>query len=240
MTDPSVGNLAVSNALMAFKADFLGDEDSQIDALIGAGSPGDRAASVDTGTPGGGFIVPSDSFTPSSAGAPGASSTIRRDSDAKVGRANPVVPLYWEGDCYAVIQMVSEQGSSSGGDGFENFLLQAVRRNHEERAQIFETFRLPIIYFTDEAPIVYTFSGSVPSGRTSDGLIWANEFQTFYQNSFRGTVAVQNQQVALIAYNTIVTLGYAMNLRMGDTSDDPALMTFSFDFFVLDSRIVGS
>lgn len=183
-----------------------------------------------------GLNPPADSFTPSDAGASGAGTQVPRDQEAKKDRCVGVVPLFTEGDAYAVIQLVPDQGGGGQGAIFEDFVLTSVQKESSERYHIYETFKLPILYTMDKAPELYVFAGYVYTGRTPDGKVWQSELYNFYEQKMRATKLAEASLKAFISYNNVIVGGYVLNLRLPEDGQDPLHAQFSFGMFVTDIK----
>ena len=201
--------------------------------------PSSRETSIDTGEVASPLIPRAEGFTPSGAGAAGALVQVQRSLEAKKNRVVGVMPLFSEGECYAVIQLVPDQGAGGSGVSFEDFLLTSVVEQKEERSQVFETFRLPIIYFMDASPSIYAFSGFLFAGRTPDGKVWVDQFLSFYETKLRGTKCVENQVRAAVSYENTIVSGYVLSTRLSREAEQPMHSPFSFNLYVTSVKYLG-
>jgi hypothetical protein len=111
------------------------------------------------------------------------------------------------------------------------FILQSINRPKMEKFQIVETFGDAHFFFFDERTKVYTFTGVMldafysPKGNYlkepfSRKYQWAQGFQDFYDNYFRGTQLSRNNQIAAIYVNEMIIKGYPIQLAISKESSN--------------------
>lgn len=171
---------------------------------------------------------------------------FKRDAQAKGRRVIEVVP---KGDVYALLYLMPDQGASTEGKDFfatDKFLLTSVVMQQSERYQIVETFRRHLIYFMDEAPRVYQYSGVLynavhvsPGEGIGSDTNWRDRFLRNYEERLRGTKCVQNRVRVFIDYDELLVVGYMLNSMISQVSDNPNAVNFSFTLFVTSIRVRG-
>jgi hypothetical protein len=197
-----------------------------------------------SGTTPPGLNGPSDSFVPAVAGAAGHADNPVRDQEKKKSRYEGMQPLFFtDGDCYAVIQSVPDVGQTGTVQSFEDFILTSVQSPMRDRMHPYRNFDEPIFYFSGKDVEIFSFSGYVMSGRTTEaggGGVPLDNFTQYYRVRLRGTVSVENKEQTFISYNGWIITGYIFDFQPSESSDSPALATFSFQMAVTGVRILNA
>jgi hypothetical protein len=166
-----------------------------------------------------------------------------RDAAKRYERLSPVVPIFDSGETYAVLQIVPDPATGAGNTSeaysFDNFLLQSAREESNERLQIFETFKSPIIYFSGSQPVTYSYSGMIPTGLDGDGTVGSDQFMSLYASSLRGTKCAENGTVVSISYDTVLVTGFMIRASMHRVADNPSFAQFDFTLLMTDVRYLS-
>jgi hypothetical protein len=236
-------NFALDRAAMgmvqSLKDSGLDQQFDQVYANTGNGSTPDGGLRQDVGGLGSfppGISVPADDFTPSAAGATGQGTQVPRDQEAKKDLVTGMVPLYAEGDNYCVIQLVPDDGGGGQGETFEDFILTSVTQVKAERYQIYETFKLPILYVMDKAPEIYPFQGYFFTGRDRSGSVWHDKFMVYYETKLRATQLADQSLKAFFSYQGRLVVGYVLSIQVPESSDSPVHCPFTFNVYVTDTK----
>lgn len=125
------------------------------------------------------------------------------------------------------------------------FLLQNVQEVSQESFQLFTTFDTHIPFFYNQKPNIYSYSGElldvfvlspVPedvAAMHGEDQQWKLEMEHDYFNRYRGTSAIENNEIIYITYAGVVRSGYMINYSRGVNANRMSTATFRFDFLVL-------
>lgn len=181
----------------------------------------------------------SDDFTPSTAGSSGKGSLVPRNLEAKKDKVDGLRPLYTEGDCYCVIQLVPDSGSGGEGETFEDFILTSVSHQKTERYQIYDTFKTPILYVMDKAPEIYPFTGYFFTGRDRNGVVWMDQFLNYYETQLRATKCAETELKVFFHFSGRIVVGYVLSLAVTEAAEYPLYAQFTFNVYVTDTKYLN-
>jgi len=155
----------------------------------------------------------------------------------------PVRGLQVKADTYAMIQVISSDGTSkflidSGGPiedkgigrtvRFSNFLLQSVQEARQEKMQIVETFGEPYIFFYGEHPRIIQMSGILLN---SEDFNWKAEWWANYEEFLRGTKCVDTKTRVIMSWDDVVVTGYM--IQCSSVDDASQVLSVNFNFSLL-------
>jgi hypothetical protein len=113
------------------------------------------------------------------------------------------------------------------------FIITAINKPQMEKYQVVETFGLPSLFFFDKRVSIYTIQGILMDsffGRADNDpeeagsflkdptannkYMWAQAFQSFYEQELRATQLVEKNSIAILAINNYMFEGYPVNLSI--------------------------
>lgn len=115
------------------------------------------------------------------------------------------------------------------GKAWTGWFLQSVREDRMEKTQLVETFGDSYLYTYGEKPRSLTFQGILLN---TDDYDWRADFWQNWEDNFRASKLVEKQARMYVRFDDILVEGYPINASVGQTSDSPNMMSFSFMFFV--------
>ena len=110
-----------------------------------------------------------------------------------------------------------------------SWFLQSVREDRVEKTQLVETFGDSYIYSYGEKPRTLMFQGLLLN---TEEYNWRAQFWKNWEQNFRATRLVESQARMYVRFDDILVEGYPINATVGQSSDSPNIMPFSFMFFV--------
>ncbi len=110
-----------------------------------------------------------------------------------------------------------------------NFLIQNVTLNREEKMQVIETFGENYVYFFGHRSPTANFRGLLLNSQTFE---WFSEFDQNYVNSFRGTrTSARNKEVS-ITIDGVIYSGHIHNVSYDLNAEMPNSVNVSFNMHI--------
>ena len=117
------------------------------------------------------------------------------------------------------------------------FILKSARVVHDEKSFVFQALNGDAVtFFFGNKPSVYNFSGVLMDTYNQQ---WFNDFEFFYKNYLRGSASIKNKTRVFMMYKDQVIEGFMLNVQMGGDADTNDIVTFSFDFILVQKTEVG-
>lgn len=111
-----------------------------------------------------------------------------------------------------------------------DFFLQSVSESRQEKVQLMETFGDPILYVFGERPRFLQFQGYLVN---SADFNWRSQFYENWDKYFRATSLVENDAQLFVGFDDIVVNGYPFAASTQQSAQDPNLIRFTFNLYVV-------
>lgn len=116
------------------------------------------------------------------------------------------------------------------GNGYIDFLLQAVQQSYQEKHQVVETLADDhVAYFFGQAAPMFNFSGTLINTKQDDQ---AMNMLRLYREMGRGSKLAQRNTLISIRYDGLIASGAMMNLTWNLSAEMETAVPFSFSLLV--------